>query len=333
MVRQVTQRIDRLRKAAGQLTARPVLFAIAVIAAATFEASMAHAQTATKKEAAQKADVSRTQALSRRVEQLEEQIVDLQVVIGTLESLAKVGGRSAGPAFTSGRASSSDGVRVGGLETQVKALSAQVAQLSQQVRALQQSGAGKPIADPLNPTGPVQPRGTSVGSSFGATTINPTQGSDAVGDLIRAQPLPPPAGSAAPPVAGGSGSAPKSAYEAAYNQLLQQDYTAAQAGFRGFLRNHPDHSLVPNALYWLGETYYVQQNYSDAAEAFDIVIAAYGNSNKAPDSQLKRGMALANLGKRSEACSVFRALAKRYPNAPHHVKSKANSERQRVGCT
>ncbi len=95
---------------------------------------------------------------------------------------------------------------------------------------------------------------------------------------------------------------------------------AAQAGFGDFLKRFPNHALVPNALYWLGETYYVQKNYADAAEAFDIVLSAHGNSNKAPDSQLKKAMSLSQQGKNADACSALRQLATKFPNAPSHVK-------------
>lgn len=322
---------------------RGVVFAVATLAAFA-AATPVQAQTPKQPDvqqqaAAQKADISRTQALSRRVEQLEEQIVDLQVVIGTLESLAKTGATPGRAAFSNGSAASAGAGRNASMETQVNALSAQVARLSAEVQALRTGRAAQPIAATQTPaprvSSPQPPRSTN----FGATTVRRVEGGDAIGTLIESQqPAAPQSvavAPAAPQTAAPQNNAPnpKSIYEAAYAQVLQQDYKGAQAGFRAFLRDYPEHALVPNALYWLGETYYVQQNYTDAAEAFDIVTAAYGASNKAPDSQLKRGMALANLGKRSEACSVLRALAKRYPNAPPHVKSKADSERQRVGCS
>ncbi len=126
---------------------------------------------------------------------------------------------------------------------------------------------------------------------------------------------------------------PKQAYENAYGFLLQQDYGAAQSGFSDFLKRYPQDPLAPNALYWLGETHYVQKNYADAAEAFDLVLSAFGTSAKAPDAQLKRAMALAQLGKKQDACAAFRQLATKFPNAPAHVKAKADSERQRAGCS
>ena len=125
---------------------------------------------------------------------------------------------------------------------------------------------------------------------------------------------------------------PKQLYEQAYGYLLQQNYASAQSGFSAFLKTYPKDGLAPNALYWLGETHYVQRNFADAAEAFDLVTSAYGSSIKAPDAQLKRGMSLAQLGKKQDACTSFRELASKFPSAPVHIKQKADTERQRNGC-
>ena len=80
------------------------------------------------------------QALRQRVEQLEEQLVDLQVVIGTLELLARSGVRPAAPSVgSSGPMSGSEEARLDSMETQIRALTAQIEQLSSDVRA----GAGR----------------------------------------------------------------------------------------------------------------------------------------------------------------------------------------------
>jgi tol-pal system protein YbgF len=276
--------------------------------------------------------------LRRRVQQLEEQLVDLQVVIGTLESLARSGGASPAPRVVAPvGGNSADAGRIDALETQIRALSSQIEQL--------QAGRG------AAPAYTAAPPAGSPPSTFGSTTVNSGKG-DPIGGLIaqdgalgpaqapaapvseRVSPAQPsavqPDFAATDPAAAGD---PKQAYERAYGLLLQQEYAAAQAGFREFLKVYPRDSLVPNALYWLGETHYVQRNYADAAEAFDLVTQAYGNSPKAPDSMLKRGMALAALGKKADACGVLGQLAGKYPSAPPHLKSKADSERQRLGCT
>lgn len=258
--------------------------------------------------------------LRKRVEQLEEQLVDLQVVIGTLESLAKAPPAGA-TAPMRAATTSADQSRLDGLETQIKALTNQLEQLSAEVRGGaraqdQAAGSLRPDAGTLSAPRP--------------SPSQPAAGRDQIGGLLTDQGAP--AGSAQVAAAAPGADDPKTAYEAAYGHMLQQNYGAAQAGFSDFLRLFPTHALVPNALYWLGETYYVQRNYADAAEAFDIVLSSHAASNKAPDSQLKKAMSLSQLGKNSDACSVLRDLSAKYPNAPSHVKSKADSERRRVGC-
>lgn len=278
--------------------------------------------------------------LRQRVEQLEEQLVDLQVVIGTLESLARSGGAmaSAPPAYRAPDSSGGDG-RVEALETQIRALTSQVEQLSGQPN--RSAGTPPPVTPPNVTT-----------SEFGSTTVNSSK-ADEIGGLLDdgsgmpnnpARPMPAPSAATerlSPSADGSTGQVaavdpaagnPKQDYERAYGYLLQQDYGAAQAGFTDFLKQYPKDSLVPNALYWLGETHYVRKNFADASEAFDIVTQAYGSSSKAPDSQLKRGMSLAQLGRKQEACTVLSQVATKFPSAPPHVKSKADGERQRAGC-
>jgi tol-pal system protein YbgF len=235
------------------------------------------------------------------------------------------------------------------METQIRALTAQIEQLSIEVKTQaglpRRSDAG-PIAPEGSPSAyPGAATGTGA-SRFGSTTV--TSGSaDPIGELsaggpsgaaggsplppATAPPAPPPAqvAVASPETAAGN---PKQLYEAAYGYLLQQDYSAAQAGFSDFLKRYPKDSLAPNALYWLGEAHYVQRNFADAAEAFDIVTSSFASSGKAPDAQLKRGMALAQLGKKKDACAALRDVGSKFPNAPAVVKSKAESERQRAGC-
>ena len=115
-------------------------------------------------------------ALANRMTQLEEQIVDLQVVIGTLQSLVRqqsVGGDyppaaaplpppgQRNPASNPGGGTQSDvGMRVTVIETQIQALTGQIERLSQQLQQLQSGGTGglglgagsQPQADP--PAGP-----------------------------------------------------------------------------------------------------------------------------------------------------------------------------------
>ena len=74
--------------------------------------------------------------LKSRVDSLEEQLVDMQVLVGTLESLAKSGGGSPPPAYRGGSGGGADSMRVDALENQIRALTNQVQALSDQVRSM-----------------------------------------------------------------------------------------------------------------------------------------------------------------------------------------------------
>jgi tol-pal system protein YbgF len=298
-------------------------------------------------------------ALRQRIEQLEEQLVDLQVVVGTLESLARgatapapgAGRPSPGPSAAIGAA---DAGRLDGIETQIRALAAQLEQVQEQMRALSSAGPRPPEAatePPPSPAGPrpgrpradADPPAQPERTGFGAVTVSPDGKKDDEIDRILSSPQGPRPGPgpsfSGPSVGPGPGPAaaeadttPKQLYETAYGYLLQRDYGAAEAAFEEFLRRHPADPLAGNAQYWLGESLYVRGQYRAAAGAFLKGYQTYTRSAKAPENLLKLAMSLQRLGQKDAACSSYSELAAKFPSAPTHVKNTAQSERQRAGC-
>lgn len=303
--------------------------------------------------------------LRQRVEQLEEQLMDMQVMVGTLESLAKGTPTGSAPSMRGGAGAALDAAEAGrldGLETQIRALAAQLEQLQDQVRALGgRSGSLSPTLGPSTgpatsvaggePAAPAKgPRQamagatqTDQGSGFGSLTVS-QDGADAgaqkdeINRLLTNEGGPGgPAGTGGTHVAGlqqggDADSDPKKQYSTAYGYLIQRDYGAAEAAFEEFLRQNPNHPLAGNALYWMGESLYVRGQYRAAASAFLKGYQQYARSEKAPESLLKLAMSLQRLGQKDAACSSFNELNTKFPNAPARVKSTAQSERQRVGC-
>jgi tol-pal system protein YbgF len=275
--------------------------------------------------------------LKSRVDALEEQLVDMQVVVGTLESLAKNGG-GGGQAFPSA-AGGADAARIDSLETQVRALTSEVQQLSDQIKSMggtPRTRSDIPAAGDTS-TADAGPAAAPI-PGFGSTTVEPRgNGEDAIGGYLNNSRSPgdDSAGSvatAALPAASDGPSDPKQAYETAYGYLLQRDYGSAESSFSDFLKKFPSDSLAGNAQYWLGETYFVRGQYKAAAGAFLKGYQSYGQSGKAPDSLLKLAMSLDRLGQKDAACSSFSELSTKFPSAPQSVKNRAQNERQRIGC-
>jgi tol-pal system protein YbgF len=299
------------------------------------------------------APASGESGLARRVEQLEEQLVDMQVMVGTLESLARGVTAPAGGNRAGGAIGGADAGRLDSIETQIRALAAQLEQLQEQVRAMGgRSGAiapssGQASAEPPPPAGGPRPGRPAAGppaqperAGFGSTTVSPDDPDDEINKLLGDPSLPSgsqPMRGPGPRVAAAAPTdpdvTPKQLYETAYGYLLQRDYGAAEAAFDDFLRRHPSDPLAANAQYWLGESLYVRGQYRAAAGAFLKGYQNYARSPKAPEALLKLAMSLQRLGQKDAACTSFNELGTKFPNAPTHVKSAATAERQRAGCT
>ncbi|MBM3503755.1 MAG: tol-pal system protein YbgF [Alphaproteobacteria bacterium] len=125
---------------------------------------------------------------------------------------------------------------------------------------------------------------------------------------------------------------PEQQYEFARATLVRLDYPGAQVAFSEFLQKHREHDLAANAHYWLGESYYGQRNFGEAATAFVEGYKRFPKAQKAPDSLLKLGMSLASLGNNAEACASWGQLLSGYPQAEAATRRRAEQERSRLAC-
>ncbi len=124
---------------------------------------------------------------------------------------------------------------------------------------------------------------------------------------------------------------PETLYERSNESLLRRQFGDAEAGFSSFIGKYPDHSLAGSAQYWLGETFYAQGDFRQAAQNFLQGYKNYPKSRRAPDSLLKLGISLNKLGQSQQACAAFGALGGEFPNAVD-AKKRAQAEAKRAGC-
>lgn len=132
----------------------------------------------------------------------------------------------------------------------------------------------------------------------------------------------------AAPAAGGT----RAEYDAAYASLQQKQYEQAETAFRAFLQAHPRDRLVPEATFWLGESFLQRGRHREAAEQFLKVSTDHARSAKAPDAMLKLGIALNAMGARDQACATFAELERKFPQAGAAVKQGVDREQKRARC-
>lgn len=120
---------------------------------------------------------------------------------------------------------------------------------------------------------------------------------------------------------------PEGEYQAAFNLLKDGKYDEAAVALREFLARHRQHDLASNAMYWLGEAYYVRRDYPAALAAFEGVLKEYPGARKSPDALLKAGYCHYELQRYGPARSALTRLLQEYPDAPTAAEAKARLER------
>jgi len=124
---------------------------------------------------------------------------------------------------------------------------------------------------------------------------------------------------------------PAGLYDQAFSFLQVKDYASAQNAFDGFIEKYPDHSLVENSKYWLGETYYARGDYQSASRSFARAFKDHPEGQKAPDVLLKLAMSLKAQDMREEACLTLAEIGRRFPSSMS-VLAKVEAETASYNC-
>jgi len=121
-------------------------------------------------------------------------------------------------------------------------------------------------------------------------------------------------------------------YSRARELLVNGNYAEAEVAFGDFLEAHPNASTAADARFWFAFTQLARNNYQDAANNFLLYLERNGQGPRAPEAQVRLGMALVGMGQTQRACSAFASLARRYPNAARNVRDLAAREARAAQC-
>ncbi|MFQ5467335.1 MAG: tol-pal system protein YbgF [Kiloniellaceae bacterium] len=312
---------------------------------------------------------AQVQALMDRIDRLQRELVTLQRQVYRGEPPPAAAEIAAEPTVTKVEGLTTEAaarieLRLSQLEAQLRGLTGQIEEagyrqsqlrgqidrlasdMDTRVRRLEQAGvpmAGAAPAPALGPApGSAQGQLAAPGASSPLGDTSPkVLGTVDAADLaaLRSEKVEPASPAAAAPDAAApsttvalQGTTPKEQYDYAFGLLRQANYGGAEGALRAFIEAYPNDPLAGNAKYWLGETYYVRQDYQQAAITFAEAYQQYPDNAKAPDNLLKLGMSLSSLGSKADACGTFAELLKRYAAAAATVRQRAKRERQRLAC-
>lgn len=197
------------------------------------------------------------------------------------------------------------------IKSELQALRSQVEELQRQNEQLESTNRAQYLD--------LDGRLNRIESGATAPTLDPNSVPAASAPAQPAIPAAAAAAAEAPPaVYGDPGAMAKTAdergaYEAAFNALKAGQYAQSAELFQGFLQAYPNGAYAPNAYYWLGESYYVTQNYALAQQQFQALIDRYPTHDKAPGALLKVGLSQYGQKQMDAAEKTLSEVSTRYP--------------------
>ena len=121
-------------------------------------------------------------------------------------------------------------------------------------------------------------------------------------------------------------------YNFSINLLTSGDYEGAEGALKEFIKISKDENLLSNSYFWLAETYYVRENFKDAAKNYLSLYQNHSGSSKAPSGLLKLGISLVKMGQLEQGCASLAKLRISYPETEQSILERGDIEIQRNGC-
>jgi len=122
-----------------------------------------------------------------------------------------------------------------------------------------------------------------------------------------------------------------------YNNALR-DYNAgnndlAKQEFSDYVKFYPNTDLSGNSYFYLAEIEFKQGDYQGAIKNYDQVLQNFPTGNKAPSSDLKKGLALIELGQKDDGVAELRHVIQRYPRSNEALQAKEKLRKMGAATT
>lgn len=122
-------------------------------------------------------------------------------------------------------------------------------------------------------------------------------------------------------------------YNNAYRDYNGGNTDLAAQQFNDYIKFYPNTDLAGNAFFYLGEIQYRQGKFQEAIKNYEQVIQNFTSGNKAAAAELKKGMALVQLGQKEEGITQLRHLVQRYPRSSEALQAREQLRKLGVSAT
>ncbi|WIH03995.1 tol-pal system protein YbgF [Xanthomonas translucens pv. graminis] len=123
----------------------------------------------------------------------------------------------------------------------------------------------------------------------------------------------------------------RTSYNVAFDALKAGKYADSANLFQSFLELYPNGVYAPNALYWLGESYYATKNFPLAEAQFRDLIGRYPTHDKASGALLKLGLSQYGEGRAQDAEQTLQQVISQYPGSDAARTAQDRLQSIRIG--
>jgi tol-pal system protein YbgF len=104
-------------------------------------------------------------------------------------------------------------------------------------------------------------------------------------------------------------------YQAGKNDLAVQE-------FGDYVKFYPNTDLAGNSNFYLADIQFKQGNYAAAVKSYDQVLQSFPDGTKAASAELKKGLALVELGQQEAGIAALRHVVQRYPKSNEALQAR-----------
>lgn len=115
----------------------------------------------------------------------------------------------------------------------------------------------------------------------------------------------------------------RSSFDVAYQDYFLGRYDLAVLSFQSFIKNFSSSSLVADAYYWLGESFYNLKDYHRAIQAYERIVVEYPKSQQVPSALYKIGLCAAEVHDTGKARKYLQRAIEEFPSSEEASLAKA----------
>ncbi len=102
-------------------------------------------------------------------------------------------------------------------------------------------------------------------------------------------------------------------FDKAYKLFKEGKYDRAIAAFKEFKRKFKYSKYVPDAIFYIAESYYNKGEYDKAIINYDYLVNSYQKSDKVPMATYKEGLSFIKMGDKIDGNYLLQKVIKQYP--------------------